>query len=255
MTVNTFVTFPITGKETLGIGTAVFDFLGGKVTLYNGTVKPLVNRTKYKPVRSVYFNTNYDINVKLYYDDELQYSGLIPAGTFYLKNITVDQMDVTTTVSTLFMLIASTSPNGVEIGVYTDAANSTRTTATPVQPVQHLGANGSPMPSGATAADPIHVSAGVSATTISSGRQVVAVPTTPVALAASTPITEVTITAETNNTDIVCVGGSNVLATLATRRGTPLYPGDSVTLKADNLVEVYIDALVATEGVSYTYLT
>jgi len=257
MTTNTFVTFPITDKETLAVGTARIDFLNGKVILANGTIKPLVNRsTVYKPLRSVYFNVSKDINVKLYWDDELQYSGLIPAGTFYLKNITVDQMEITTTVTTLFMIIASTSPNGVDINNYTDAANSTRTTATAVQPVQHIGANGSAMPSGATVGDPIHVSTGGAiATTVGSNRQVVAVPTTPVALAVSTSIKKVTITAETDNTDIVCVGGSNVLATLLTRRGTPLYPSDSMTLEADDLAEVFIDAIVATEGVTFTYLS
>uniref|UniRef100_A0A6M3MEW3 Uncharacterized protein n=1 Tax=viral metagenome TaxID=1070528 RepID=A0A6M3MEW3_9ZZZZ len=256
MTTNTFVTFPTTDKETLAVGTARIDFLNGKVTLASGTIKPLVNRsTVYKPLRSVYFNTDQDINVKIYWDDELQYSGLIPAGTFYLKNIVVDQMEITTTASTVFMLIASTSPNGVDIGVYTDAANTARTTATPVQPIQHIGANGSPMPSGATVGDPIHVSTGGAiATTVGSNRQIVGTPTTPVALAASTAIKKVTVTAETNNTDIVCVGGANVLATLLTRRGTPLYPSDSITLEADNLAEVFIDALVATEGVTFTYL-
>ena len=81
MTVNTFVTFPTTDKETLAPGTARFDFLNGKVTLASGTIKPLVNRsTVHKPIRSVYFNISEDINAKLYFDDELQYSGLIPAG-------------------------------------------------------------------------------------------------------------------------------------------------------------------------------
>ena len=92
-------------------------------------------------------------------------------------------------------------------------------------------------------------------TGIGDGRQTVATPTSAVALAASTTAKLVIITAETNNTDIVCVGGSTVLATLATRRGTPLNAGDSVTLEIDNLADVYIDAIVATEGVTFTYLS
>jgi len=109
---------------------------------------------------------------------------------------------------------------------------------------------------GGSADIPLHVSTGGAvASTVNDGRQVVATPGTAVALAASTAIKEVTVTAETNNTDIVCVGGSTVLADLATRRGTPLYAGDSATISADNLAEVFIDALVATEGVTFTYLS
>jgi hypothetical protein len=52
----------------------------------------------------------------------------------------------------------------------------------------------------------------------------------------------------------VCVGGSTVIAALATRRGIPLYPGDSVTLIVNDLAIVYIDAMVATEGVTFLYL-
>ena len=108
---------------------------------------------------------------------------------------------------------------------------------------------------GGSSSNPIHVSTdGAVASTVDDGRQVVATPGTAVALAASTTIKEVTITAELTNTDLVCVGGSTVVAALATQRGTPLYPGDSVTLKSDDLAEVFIDAIVATDGVVYTYL-
>ena len=94
----------------------------------------------------------------------------------------------------------------------------------------------------------------VVASIVGDGRQVVATPGTAVALAATTAIKEVTITAELGNTDLVCVGSSTVVAALATQRGTPLYPGDSVTLKSDDLAEVFIDAIDATDGVVYTYL-
>lgn len=97
--------------------------------------------------------------------------------------------------------------------------------------------------------------AGVEAvkSTIKDGRKVVTTAATRVALAASTTCKHVTITAETNNTDIVVVGGITVVAALATRQGTPLYPGDSYDLDIDNLADVYLDALVSTEGVTYTY--
>ena len=136
-----------------------------------------------------------------------------------------------------------------------EAANTARTIATILQAVQHIGANGSPMPSGASVADPIHVSTGGAvASTVGDGRQVVTTAGTRVALAVGTIVKEVTITAETDNTDIVVIGGTTVIAALATRRGTPLYPTDSITVVTDDLAEVYLDSLVNGEGVTYSYL-
>jgi hypothetical protein len=109
-------------------------------------------------------------------------------------------------------------------------------------------------PSGATVSTPIHVSTGGAiASEVKDGRQTVTIPGTAVALATLTACKRVTITAETNNTDMVVVGGSTVVAALATRRGVPLYPGDSYSLNTDNLAEVYIDALTATDGCSYVF--
>ena len=134
-------------------------------------------------------------------------------------------------------------------------ADTGRTTDTKVQPIQHIGANGSPMPSGAAVGDPIHVSiGGAVASVVGDGRKVVASKGTAVALDTDTPIKEVTVTAETDNTEIVVVGGSTVIAALATRRGNPLYPSDSITIASDNLDEVFIDSLVDGEGVTYSYL-
>lgn len=136
-----------------------------------------------------------------------------------------------------------------------DPANTGRTTGTVVQTTQNIGANGSPTPSGATAADPIHVSTGGAvASTIGDGRKEVSTAGSRETLATSTTVKEVTVTAELNNTDVVVVGGSTCVAALATRRGIPLYPGDSFTVATDNLVEVYIDSMVSTEGVTFTYL-
>jgi len=144
----------------------------------------------------------------------------------------------------------------IKRGALQSPANTARTTSTIVRHCQIVAPNGSPMPSGATAADPIHVSTGGAiASTVGDGRAFVTTAGVRVALAASTAIKEVTITGETDNTDIVVVGGATVVAALATRRGTPLYPGDSVTIAADNLAEVYIDAMVSTEGVTFTYLS
>ncbi len=86
-------------------------------------------------------------------------------------------------------------------------------------------------------------------------RKVVASAGTAVALAASTTAKLVIITAETDNTGVITVGGSTVVASLSTRRGTPLLAGDSVALEIDNLADVYIDATVTGDGVTFTYLT
>lgn len=102
---------------------------------------------------------------------------------------------------------------------------------------------------------PMYIAVGTGASTVGDNRQVVATPGTAVALAASTAIKEVTVTGELTNTDLVCVGGSTVVAALATQRGTPLYPGDSFTIKSDDLAEVFIDAIDATDGVVFTYLS
>jgi hypothetical protein len=97
--------------------------------------------------------------------------------------------------------------------------------------------------------------AGVEAvkSSIKDGRKVVATAGTRVTLAASTTCKHVTIVAETNNTDIVVVGGVTVVAALATRQGVPLYAGDVYDMDIDNLADVYLDALVSTEGVTYVY--
>lgn len=102
----------------------------------------------------------------------------------------------------------------------------------------------------------ITVSGGVSVavkSTINDGRKVVAAAGTAEALAASTACKLITITAETDNTDLIVVGGSTVVAALATRRGVPLDPGDTYELGIDDLSDVYIDALVNGEGVTYAY--
>ena len=92
-------------------------------------------------------------------------------------------------------------------------------------------------------------------TGIANGRKVVAAAATAEALAASTAAKVVIITAETDNTGIIVVGGSAVVEALATRQGTPLSAGESVTLQVDNLVDVYLDTTVNGDGVTYTYLT
>jgi len=97
--------------------------------------------------------------------------------------------------------------------------------------------------------------AGVEAvkSSIKDGRKVVAAAGTAEALAASTVCKHVTIVAETDNDDIIVVGGATVVAALATRRGVPLYPGDPYDLAIDNLSDVYLDVMTSGDGVTYTY--
>ena len=94
---------------------------------------------------------------------------------------------------------------------------------------------------------------GHDSTGIGDGRKTVTTAGTAEALAVSTAAKAVIITAETDNTGYVVVGGSTVVAALATRRGTPLNAGDSVTLEIDNLADIYLDVTVSGDGVTYIY--
>lgn len=90
-------------------------------------------------------------------------------------------------------------------------------------------------------------------TSINTGRKTVTTAGTAVVLASSTTCKWVAITAETDNTSIVVVGDSGVIAALATREGTPLSAGDTIVIPIDNLADVYIDSLVNGEGVTFLY--
>lgn len=63
------------------------------------------------------------------------------------------------------------------------------------------------------------------------------------------------ITAETNNTGVMAVGASTVVATVATRRGVPLNAGDTISLGGVNLKDVYLDCTVSGDGVTYLALS
>ena len=88
------------------------------------------------------------------------------------------------------------------------------------------------------------------------GRTEVAVAGTRVQLStASVEARSIVITAETNNTGVITVGGSTVVGAEATRRGTPLTAGQSMTVDIGNLNGIWLDTTVNTDGVTYTYLT
>jgi len=96
---------------------------------------------------------------------------------------------------------------------------------------------------------------GHNVTGIGHGVKTVTTAGTDVVLSASTTAKVVIITAQTDNTGLVAVGGSGVDATVLTGTGVALWAGDSVTLLVDDLADVYIDATVSGDGVRYTYLS
>jgi len=92
--------------------------------------------------------------------------------------------------------------------------------------------------------------------TTTDGRKVVAAAGTAEALASSSTIVDyIIITAETNNTGVMAVGDSGVDETVATRTGIPLLAGESATLVGVDLADVYLDAGVSGDGVTYFYVT
>jgi len=71
----------------------------------------------------------------------------------------------------------------------------------------------------------------------------------------SCPAKKVFVQAETDNGGIVVVGGSTVVAALATRRGISLYARDDVLpLDIDDLNTVWLDSTVSGEGLTFVYL-
>lgn len=91
---------------------------------------------------------------------------------------------------------------------------------------------------------------------MATGRKVVASAGTAEALAASdTRIFRLTVQAETDNTNNVAVGDSNVVAAAGSERGAVLSPGSSVDIYDANLANVYVDAVTDGEGVTFIYYT
>lgn len=88
---------------------------------------------------------------------------------------------------------------------------------------------------------------------IGDGRKTVSSAGTREQLSTTLTIKKVEITALENNTDVVVIGGSTVVALYATRRGTPIRPGETLTVYINDLAKIYIDALTSGDGVSYTY--
>ena len=99
------------------------------------------------------------------------------------------------------------------------------------------------------------VSSSSDITGISNGRTIVTTAGTRVVLATSTACKKIDITAETDNTGLIVVGGTTVVAALATRQGVPLNAGDTYSLEIDNLNDINLDSTVSGDGVTYSYFT
>lgn len=87
-----------------------------------------------------------------------------------------------------------------------------------------------------------------------SGRKVVTTAGTAVKLQTTQEQCEnITITAESDNTGIIAVGDSSVVAAEGTQQGAILTPLGSITVKVGDLSKIYIDSDVNGDGVSYAY--
>lgn len=92
--------------------------------------------------------------------------------------------------------------------------------------------------------------------TIEAGRKVVAAAGTAEAIvSSSTPCQKVDIQAELDNTGVVVLGGTGVIADAATRKGIALEAGDTYLLEIEDARAVYIDSTVNGEGVTFTIST
>lgn len=95
-----------------------------------------------------------------------------------------------------------------------------------------------------------------SANGVDVGRTVVTTAGTAVQLSTSnTRIFSVAIQAETDNTGVIVVGDSSVVAAQATRKGLALNAGDTVTLDVAQLSNIYLDSTVNGDGVTYLVAT
>lgn len=94
------------------------------------------------------------------------------------------------------------------------------------------------------------------ATTITSGTKTVASPGTAEPLVAtSTACKKIILTPRPTNTDVVYWGGSNVSAVSGSEVGMPIAGlGAMATIEIDDVAKIYIDSVVAGEGVIYNYL-
>ncbi len=90
---------------------------------------------------------------------------------------------------------------------------------------------------------------------LGNGRKAVTEKEKPEALAPTTACLWVSIEAETDNTGEIVVGGKGLVGKLAERTGRTLDKGESITLAVGDLAQVWLDATVNGDGVTYVYGT
>lgn len=201
------------------VGTYIIDFYQGTIQDPDGAVIQMdksLQDAHLEFLKSVLISVDYEVVVRFDANDRIPVAGYYSSNEQPFKRV-----EITITATTNLLIVASSSPTILTL-------------------LDGAGAGGGGGSAGATS--------------IHDGRKVVAAAGTALALAASTPCSHVTVVAETDNTDIVVVGSATVVAALATRRGVPLYPGDSYDTDIDNVAEVYIDSLVNGEGVTFVYV-
>ncbi len=172
----------------------------------------------------------------------------IEATNTALGTIETDIEAVNTDTTSIDGKITACNTGAVVIssGVQTDALTDTQLRATAV-----------PISGTVTAVTDITnaVTTDHNITGIASGRKVVSAAATAEAISGAQACKNVDITAETDNTGVIVVGGTTVVAAVGTRQGTPLNAGDSYSIDIDDLSDIFIDATVSGEGVSFTYFT
>lgn len=90
---------------------------------------------------------------------------------------------------------------------------------------------------------------------VTSGRKTVASAGTAEQITTTlTPIRRVDITAETDNTGKIALGGSTAVATEGSQQGVILEPGQTYTFHITDLSKIYVNATVNGDGVTYNYL-
>jgi hypothetical protein len=94
-------------------------------------------------------------------------------------------------------------------------------------------------------------SAGDVAGTLTNGRKSLAAAGTAEAIRAALACKWVQVTALVTNTQQVNVGGAGVLAASGTSTGTPLQPGDTLTIPVNDAAKIFVDSRVSGEGVSF----
>ena len=91
---------------------------------------------------------------------------------------------------------------------------------------------------------------------ITSGRKAVAVAwTREQVIAVSTPCKEVWLSADTENADVIVIGGVDVVAVGGSQKGVVLFAGNPpIKLYIDNVYKLYVDAISNGDAVLFNYL-